>query len=369
MRKLILFLLILTAPALLAEDTPAVKSLKNGAAFLIKDQNEDGSWGKYKTPAIAALAVVALHECPADDETARDEAVEKAMTYVLKWVQDDGSVQNAGRKFIFFKNWNYPTYNTALSLLAMAKVNKPEYKPIMMAARDFLKSMQIDDVSSINHGGFGYAAGKDPNMSTTSWAAEALKKTDYLDSDGNTKSEEAIKSTKRMWEDLDKFLAKSQMLRNVPHENGLRTDQIYDGGFGYEPAEVAPAIVSTSAMTYAGLKSMVYADLDKSDARVKGAMHFVSNNYTFKESPGAGMKGYYYYLQTMTKALNAYGLDTIALADGSKKKWRDDAISQIAKQQYPDGSWVNTKNGRYLESLPALVTAYSMISLREAAKK
>jgi squalene-hopene/tetraprenyl-beta-curcumene cyclase len=122
-------------------------------------------------------------------------------------------------------------------------------------------------------------------------------------------------------------------------------------------------------MTYAGLKTMVYAKLDKNDVRVKGAMHFVSSHYSFEESPGAGMKGYYYYLQTMTKALNAYGQDTIVLADGTKKSWRKDAVSQIASQQLDNGSWVNDKNGRYLESLPALVTGYSMTSLREAAQK
>ena len=66
-------------------------------------------------------------------------------------------------------------------------------------------------------------------------------------------------------------------------------------------------------MTYAGLKSMIYAGLTKDDPRVKAAMEWIGKNWTLDENPGmqyadpsdpaSAQSGLYYYYHTLARAL------------------------------------------------------------------
>jgi squalene-hopene/tetraprenyl-beta-curcumene cyclase len=348
----------------LAESAPLPKpqadtlqqSLREGAEFLLNSQHEDGSWSTYKQPAIAALCAVALYDAPVDANR-RDAAIDKAMEFVLSFVKDGGAIAgDPQRKFIFFKFSSYPNYSTAISLLAMATVNKPEYEPIMRAARDFLRTMQVAESGSEHYGGFGYDVGKKSDASNTGWAVEALHATNYLDHESFGDGGESARKTKAMWNSLAVFLEKTQ---NLAGAEGAKPDEA-DGGFGYRPG-----MVSSGAMTYQGLKSMIYAKLDRGDPRVEGAMQYIRENYQIDGVPGSDLRGYYYYLQTMAKALDAYGDDVLELADGSEANWRVDMVDQLASLQRQDGSWLN-EQGRYMEAIPELVTAYALISLKTA---
>jgi small subunit ribosomal protein S11 len=81
-------------------------------------------------------------------------------------------------------------------------------------------------------------------------------------------------------------------------------------------------------MTYAGLKSMIYAGLTHDDPRVKAAFAWVSKNWTLDENPGmrlnnpqAAQFGLYYYFHTLARALNAYDQPTITDAQGNTIAW------------------------------------------------
>ena len=70
-------------------------------------------------------------------------------------------------------------------------------------------------------------------------------------------------------------------------------------------------------MTYAGLKSMIYAGLSHEDPHVKAAWKWITHNWTLDENPGVkfgdaknpkgGEDGLYYYYHTLARALHAYG--------------------------------------------------------------
>jgi squalene-hopene/tetraprenyl-beta-curcumene cyclase len=115
-------------------------------------------------------------------------------------------------------------------------------------------------------------------------------------------------------------------------------------------------------MSYAGLLSMIYAKLDAGDPRVTAVKEWLGRNYTVDENPGMGSEGLYYYYQTMAKALSAANVDRLKLSDGSEADWRNDLAVKILSSQRGDGSWVNS-NGRWMESNPVLVTAYTVLSL------
>jgi squalene-hopene/tetraprenyl-beta-curcumene cyclase len=119
-------------------------------------------------------------------------------------------------------------------------------------------------------------------------------------------------------------------------------------------------------MTYAGIKTMIYAGVDKNDKRVKAAYEWIRKNYTVDENPGmpkaANQQGLYYYYHTMAKTLHVLGVDTVTDAKGVEHDWRKDLFEALAKRQRADGSWVNPAD-RWMEGDPNLVTGYALMTL------
>jgi squalene-hopene/tetraprenyl-beta-curcumene cyclase len=115
-------------------------------------------------------------------------------------------------------------------------------------------------------------------------------------------------------------------------------------------------------MTYAGLKSMIYAGVSAADPRVTAAIKWIRLHYDLQSNPGMGEAGLYYYYHTFAKALAAIGQDTFVDAEGHKHDWRAELRAALAARQQPDGSWVN-ENDRWLEGDPNLVTGYALLAL------
>ena len=122
-------------------------------------------------------------------------------------------------------------------------------------------------------------------------------------------------------------------------------------------------------MTYAGLKSMIYAGVDANDPRVKAAISWISKNYDLSRNPGMPKKfdGLYYYYHTFAKSLHALGEDEIEDAKGVKHDWRDELLKVLASRQKKNGSWVN-ESPRWLEGDAELVTGYALLSLSYCKK-
>jgi squalene-hopene/tetraprenyl-beta-curcumene cyclase len=125
-------------------------------------------------------------------------------------------------------------------------------------------------------------------------------------------------------------------------------------------------------MTYAGVKSMIYAGVDKNDPRVKAAMGWLRKNYTFEGNPGmppqlAG-RGLYYYYHTMAKTLALLGEDEFTDDKGTKHDWKADLFRAIEKRQSADGTWTNPTD-RWMEGDPALVTGYMLMALSHVKPK
>ena len=116
---------------------------------------------------------------------------------------------------------------------------------------------------------------------------------------------------------------------------------------------------SYASMTYAGLKSMIYAGLSREDPRVKAAFTYISHHYSVDENPGLGQQGLYYYYHTFAKTMSVLETPTITDAAGVSHDWRSELISALAKRQQPNGSWVNPAD-RFMEGDPNLVTAYAL---------
>jgi squalene-hopene/tetraprenyl-beta-curcumene cyclase len=353
--------------------TLAGDGMRRGVDWLIAAQNPNGSWGAFSHPAITALCVMAIHDSPCTDAEARDTTVERGLARILTFVQEDGSIYPAGGDPK--QSAYYPNYTTSIALLVLATVNRPEDHEVMKAARAYLRSSQFSEAGKVDFGGIGYGKTGRADLSNASWAAEALYFTEYLEREPFAPSAADAKASRKMWGNLQTFLSKCQ---NLPPEN----DEAYVsnhpddyGGFIYRPAESKAGergedgehsgLVSSGSMTYAGLKSMIYAGLDRRDPRVKGAILYLRKNYVLHENPGMGMQGLYYYLHTMTKALDVYGEDVIIDADGYRHDWRTEILEELLDLQHHSGKWENI-HGRYLESVPELASAYALITMKTA---
>jgi squalene-hopene/tetraprenyl-beta-curcumene cyclase len=149
---------------------------------------------------------------------------------------------------------------------------------------------------------------------------------------------------------------------------------VNDGGFYYViPTEkVDPSdservtanggLRSYGSMTYAGFKSLLYADLTKNDPRTQAALKWISDNYSVTENPGQGTAGLFYYYQLFGSALDASQLEELNTRNAGDRSWREDLITELSKTQRPDGSWMNA-NRQWMENDPNLCTAFALIAL------
>jgi squalene-hopene/tetraprenyl-beta-curcumene cyclase len=218
---------------------------------------------------------------------------------------------------------------------------------------------------SVYYGGVSYGGNeKAPDLSNLQWSLEALVQQPWMNDKSLTPEQRELREqTSEFFNNAIRFLERTQNLKKF-------NDQSYsadDGGFMYRPGESkAGETRSYGGMTYAGMKSFIYAGVSRDDERVQAAYNWLRKNYTVTENPGIGRQGLFYYYHSMAKALDAYGDDVIVDMENKKHDWREDLAGQLLKIQSSGGFWVND-NARWWENNPVLVTAYVVLALEEIA--
>ena len=332
------------------------KSSDAGVKFLLeKGQSDDGSFSKQLSPAVTALCASALleHRVPVTDVR-----VQKALTYLESNIRKDGG--------IYAKESVLRNYETSVTLMCFNRANKDgKYDEVIQNAVTFLKGIQWDEgeghtIDSSFFGGQGYGGHKRPDASNTSFYQDALK---AAGEDPNSTS----------MQNAEIFMARCQNLPGKHNTAGWAQKVTGEdhGGFiytGVGEGESKPGktpeggLRSYASMTYAGLKSMLYAGVKKDDIRVKAAMDWISRNYDLTTNPGLGQQGLFYYYHVFAKTLDVAEIDKVTDSDGKEHNWRADLIKQLESLQSEDGSWTNPAD-RWYESDPNLVTAYSLMAL------
>jgi len=353
-----------------AADTAALATatVDKGFAFLKAQEKPDNSWqAEVDPPGVSALVLKSFME---DDRYDADMPfLDKAFDKLLSYQVESGGI---------YKDL-LANYNTAIAISALAVSREAEYKPAIFKALAYLRSLQWSDkiegvdekmrveASDPRFGGFGYGKRGRPDMSNTQWAVEAL-------------AEAGVKSSDPAFQAALKFATRCQNLSETNDQKWAGDDggfvYLDTGATGGDPAgeytgpDGRVMFRSYGSMTYAGLKSMIYAGLTKDDPRVKAAWGWIERNYTVDENPGMAAAGpdnakggLYYYYYTMAKALHVYGEPTIIDAAGHKHDWRADLAAKIASLQKPDGSLVGQR--KWMEDNPILATSYSMLALEE----
>jgi len=372
-----LMVLMMLAPAARGADETEQKlqaslqaSIDKGLAYLKAQQKPDGGWeGDTEPPAVTALILKAFLMEPGND--AKQPFMKKGFDRLLSYQKPDGGIYRD----------TIANYNTAIAISTLAASKNAEYDPAIAKAVAFLRKLQWNDSidqlpdrqavkqNDPRYGGFGYGGKARPDGSNLQFAMDALHDAGVKPDDPAYKA--AVQFASR--------------LQNRSESN----DQPWagnDGGFVYTDADggSSPAgsytdpdgqqrFRSYGTMTYAGLKSMMYAGLSKDDPRVKATWGWITRNWTFDQVPNlklGGRKTYnsdtgiFYYCLTAARALTAYGEPIVVDAQGNKHDWRVELSARLITKQNADGSWTGEK--QWMESDPLIATSLALLAVEDA---
>jgi squalene-hopene/tetraprenyl-beta-curcumene cyclase len=333
--------------------TPTAAEMKpvidKAVEYLRTHQDEDGSFSKkLGGPGVTGLVIASLLRNGYGPD---DPMVAKGLAYLEKSAKDDGGIYDRG----------LANYTTCVALLAFTEANKNgRYDKVIANATKFLKSLQHDeshnfDPTKPEYGGAGYDGRSRPDLSNTQFFIDALH------SAGVPKDDPAMQRALV-------FLSRCQ---NLPGEHNQlefakKATEEDKGGFVYNPlgkADGQGGLRSTAVMTYAGLKSFLYAGVDKRDPRVKAAIAWIRKHYSLDENPGQGQSGLFYYYHTFGKAMQALNEgDTFEDDKGQKHNWKRDLFEALKSRQNKEGTWSNT-NDRFYEGDGNLCASYALLAL------
>jgi squalene-hopene/tetraprenyl-beta-curcumene cyclase len=359
-----------------AAGTDPAELMDRAVIFLRPRQGRDGSWSGDREPGITALVVTAMLR--SGRVTPDQPAVIRGLTFLERFVGPKGGLSEAP----------HSVYTTSVALMAFHEANRGgRYDRIIKGSQEFLKETQLDEGEGktrddLSYGGVGYGGGNSrPDLSNTSFAIEALRDT------GLPADDPALKRALI-------FVSRCQNFQSEFNDQP-RAGKVNDGGFVYNPAGggggagggegrgkaarggagTGPAAKagddvprSYAGMTYAGLKSMIYAGLTQDDPRVKAAIGYIKDHYTLDENPGQGQRGLYYYYQTFAKAMALLDQPILVDSKGREHDWRAELVAALARRQEANGGWVN-RDDRFMEGDPNIVTSYGLLALAAARRK
>jgi squalene-hopene/tetraprenyl-beta-curcumene cyclase len=318
------------------------------------------------------------------DRSAYQEQIDAAVEYILSCVHPySGAIYRSPSEER--KGGGLPNYNTAICMVALHAVGDPKLVPVVQKARKYMAASQrLGD--GLFSGGMGYDpdTGRDyTDLSNSYLGFEAMRLTENVE-DLRQDGEERVDLD---WEAARKFIQRCQ---NDPRFNDrpwANPDPDERGGFAYHPDQTRAGTVtdaegilrfrSMPGMSYAGLLSYIYADVDRADPRVQATINWAINHWSLetatrdpeKAGTDAALEGLFYLFNVMSKGLAAYGQDVFKPADGAAFNWRVEMIEKlVGLQKFDDdgnGYWVNEVS-RYWEGDKVLTTAYSLIALQLA---
>lgn len=325
---------------------------QKGIQFLEVTQGSDGSWSNSTAVGISGLVTSSLIR---SGKTPDDPIVAKGLEFLIRSQQPSGGIHAPESR--------HQNYDTCIAILALSDANSNgKHDESLKKAEAFLRGLQWDEGEGIEssegaYGGAGHDSKQRPDMSNTQFLIEALKRSGVAADD--PAMEKALQ-----------FVSRAQNLES-PFNTLDFAGKVNDGGFIYTPAKGGESKAgmtetgghkSYGSITYAGLKSMIYAGLTKDDVRVKAATEWIRRNYTLSENPGMGQQGLYYYFQTFAKTMSSLETESFTTDDGTKHFWKQELVKKLAELQQSNGSWIYPAD-RWYEEDPNLVTAYCLLAL------
>jgi hypothetical protein len=334
------------------------KAIDDGVAWLVAQQNPDGSWGSYYTVACTGLAVLKLEEhsvdakygygllSPFDLGNPYLENMENGLNYIfLNANVIDISVQPAGNpdtngdnKGVYFGGEE--TYETAIAIMAIAASRSPDrvvhvlgsevdnwtYENVVQDAVDYLAFGQTDNYAGVYRGGWYYEANEYySDQSNSGWATFGLGFAESPTYGFMSTIPAFVKTEENYWVNYIQS-----------HDNENYPD--YYGGAGYEGPNSWVNILKTGHLLY----QMEFLGDTAATPRVQDAVDYLVRHWNDNDvDPGwrgapDGVAGYQ-AMNNVMKGLFTLGIRVIGGID-----WQTEFENVLLAQQLDDGSWPNS---------------------------
>lgn len=349
----------------------AYREAATAALGYLEGQQQEGRFGfmGQEDPGITALCLAAVIVTCQQLEQPLPGYVDQGLDWLVSKQNAQGAIEVDKVK----------VYVTSAAVMALQARGRPSDREPIDRAAQYLKVIQSDEGEGYHsetdwsYGGIDYGDDLRPDLSNTQFGLEAL----HL---AGVSPEDAA---------MQRALIFLQRCQNDPEINDMviqRPDGKTvvpgnDGGSGYYPGESKAGLVavgdgkfmtrSYGSMTYALLKSYLFAGVAVEDPRVQAALDWIQKNYTVEynpgfdrqRQPGSEYQGLYYYYFTMAKALDASGLQVVKTPEGQRRNWREELSRHLLDIGFQEGYWSNTRSARWWEEIPPLATAYTLTAL------
>ncbi len=328
----------------------AQQAIDAGVKFLLTKQAANGS--VLNSAGLTALSLTSILQNPAGTDKVDKAAIAKYATFIASKANPNGSI---------VEREHDQSYNTAVSIVALAATKDAKYTPVVKAGQKYIASAQIGESRGFApvdswYGGMGYGGDERPDMSNLYIGVEAMRATAYDPKDP-------------IWQ---KALIFASRMQNRSESN----DQKWagnDGGFAYSPGmnppEMGGGTNSYASVTAAGLYGLLLIGVEKSDPRVQAAYKWLTANYTLDTNFGTNSKNtLFYFYCAFAKVMDAYGEKEFVDSRGQRHNWRNELAERLISLQNPDGSWINRDSKEWWEDKPELATPWAMIALEHALK-
>ena len=223
--------------------------------FLLVNQNSNGWWSTSDQPAVTGLVLTALTLDPAEFSPNRSSELNRAYDFILSSAKPDGSIQRSGMA----------NYNTALCLIALVSAKDDSFTPVIMNARRYLASSQIDMGGKGTNdtpfdGGIGYGSKyQHSDMNNTLMAVEAMRLSEGV----GLKHVPVLKDQTLLaapgpdidWKAVAQFVQNCQNLPAVNSADWVSSDPKDRGGFVYYPGRSNAGGVTNAATGRVALRS------------------------------------------------------------------------------------------------------------------
>ena len=136
----------------------ASRAIDRGLKWLRAHQQDNGSWENHA--GITGLSLTAFARSPRAYREEDGPFMRRAIQFLEGLAKPDGGIYQK----------DLPVYNTAIAVMALCSVEKPELAPLIRKGRGFLAMSQTDEGEGYDpkdkfYGGIGYGNDERPDLS------------------------------------------------------------------------------------------------------------------------------------------------------------------------------------------------------------
>jgi hypothetical protein len=340
-------------------------AIAKATRYFIDKQSSDGAWrsetyGALRNgPALTSYVLSGLFFMPQGAEPAL-KSYRDGVAYLMDMVNEDGTIDTGPHGI------NYLVYTAASASRVVVLENRSAEN--LAAQGAWLAHLRQHHLGSAlgwipkdpEFGGWGFSLDipRKPPPGTAKSPMVKSNLTATLFGIGALRSAR-VPPDDPIWADVLMFVKKCQ---NFSEDSAQSDPDHDDGGFYFAPDDPLEnkageagtdrhgraRFYSYGSMTADGVRALLQCGLPPGHPRVQAALNWLERNFTAKEHPGTFDEGrevlrgatYFYYLWSVSHAFSRLAIVEVETKHGHVK-WAEAMADELLARQRDDGTWLN----------------------------